>query len=310
MSAHTSDTHTQSTDGGTVHRVAVLGLGTLGSAVAQRPIGAGLEVTVWNRTPSRVEAFRAGPAAIAATPSEAVRGADAVVTLLFDAGAVRETMATALPALSPGAIWMQSSTIGPAAATECAARAESVGVRFVDAPLLGTRDPALQGRLTVLFAGAPDTRRDLAPVLDAVSMRVVSAGSAAPQASALKLAANAWIATLTAGIGQSLTIAQNLGVDPALFLEAIHGTAMDSAYAQLKGVNILNRRFAAQFAVAGILKDIRLARAETPQLPGVLLQALEELYDQAVASGHGGEDIAAVWSSFQLGRDAQTDHAD
>ncbi|NLH99604.1 MAG: NAD(P)-dependent oxidoreductase [Chthonomonadales bacterium] len=103
-------------------------------------------------------------------------------------------------------------------------------------------------------------------MLDAVSSRIVRVGDAVPAASALKLAANAWIATITAGIGQSLTIAERLGVEPALLLRALDGTAPDSAYAQLKGREVLARRFVLQFEVEGILKDVRLARGDAGDL--------------------------------------------
>lgn len=281
-----------------VRSVAVLGLGTMGSAMAARLVDAGLEVSVWNRSPGRADPFRES-ARVAGEPGEAVTGADAVLTMLFDADAVREVMTSALPAMTPGAVWMQSSTVGIRAANELAILAADVGVRYVDAAMLGTKQPAQNGDLTALLAGEDDSISALDPVLGAVASKTVRAGTAAPAASALKLAANAWIATITAGVGQSLTIAERLGVDPRLLLEALHGTAPDSPYAQLKGGDILRGSFAPQFAVAGLLKDVRLARDETPHIAPTLLDALEELYSDTVDSGDAGEDIAAVWKAFQ-----------
>lgn len=278
--------------------VAVLGLGTMGSAMARRLLGAGLDVHVWNRSPARAEAFRATAAHVAGTAAEAVAGVDVVLTMLFDGVAVREVMGTALPAMRPGAVWMQSSTVGTRAAREFAADAEQAGVRFVDAPMLGTKDPAESGTLTALLAGPAAAVAELEPVVAAVSSKVVHAGDAAPSASALKLAMNAWIATITAGIGQSLRIAEHLGIDPALVLEALHGTAPDSPYARLKGGEVLAGRFEPQFEVVGLLKDIRLARAETPSINDRLLDALESLYATAAEIGAGDEDIAAVAKAF------------
>lgn len=278
--------------------IAVLGLGTMGSAMADHLVSAGLEVSVWNRSPQRAQLF-AGRARVAPTAADAAAGADAVLTMLFDADAVREVMASVLPAMRAGSIWMQSSTVGVRASTELAQRADGAGVHYVDAPMLGTKRPAQDGALTALVAGDDAAVSALAPVLDAVASRTLRAGDEPASASALKLAVNSWIATITAGIGQSLTIAERLGVDPHLVLDALNGTATDSPYAQLKGRAVLSRDFDPQFAVAGLLKDVRLARDETPGVDRCLLDALEALYSGAADAGAEGEDIAAVWRVFQ-----------
>lgn len=279
-------------------KVTVLGLGIMGSAMARRLVAAGLSTTVWNRSAGRAAAFEE-VARVADGPDAAVAEADIVLTMLFDADAVRSVMTTALSAMRPGAIWLQCSTVGVAAAREFAELAAAAGVRFLDAPVLGTKAPAESGTLTVLLAGGDDAASEVAPVLAAISSRTVRAGDAAPAGSALKLAMNAWIATITAGIAQSLTIADRLGLEPRLVLEALQGQAADSPYAQVKGGAMLARSFAAQFEVAGLLKDVRLARDAVPALPQALLAALEELYADAADAGAGREDIAAVWRAFQ-----------
>jgi 3-hydroxyisobutyrate dehydrogenase len=268
-------------------KVAVLGLGTMGAAMARRISGAGLPITVWNRSASRTEPFAAGPAVVAQDIAAAVAGADIVLTMLFDAEAVQAVLAVALPAMRSQAILMQCSTVGVEAAERFATAAAAEGVGFVDAPVLGTKAPAQAGTLTVLLAGPDALLAAVAPVVAAIATRTV------------KLAMNAWIATITAGIAQSLTIADRLGLDPALVLEALHGAAADSPYAQLKGTAMLQQRFDAQFEVVGLLKDVRLARAATPGMPQPLLAALDELYAAAADGGAAHADIAAVWQAFQ-----------
>ena len=281
----------------TVQSVAVLGLGTMGAAMAARLVDAGLDVRVWNRSPGKAERFAGTSATVAASAAEAVEGADAVLTMLFDADSVRSVADDVLPAMHEGAIWIQSSTTGPAAAEEFAARAAEAGVRFLDAPVLGTKAPAEQGKLTALLAGDDADIDAVQPVLDAISVKQVRVG-APPQASALKIAANAWIATVTAGIGQSLTIAERLGVDPAVLLTALEGSAVDTPYLQMKGKAVLARDFTPSFEVTGLLKDVRLA-AETPGVDPTLLDALATLYSSAADAGHGDEDVSAVWHAFQ-----------
>ena len=281
----------------TVQSVAALGLGTMGAAMAARLVDAGLDVRVWNRSPGKAERFAGTSAIVAGSAAEAVEGADAVLTMLFDAGSVRSVADDVLPAMHDGAIWIQSSTTGPAAAVEFAARAAEAGVRFLDAPVLGTKAPAEQGKLTALLAGDDADADAIQPVLDAISVKQVRVG-APPQASALKIAANAWIATVTAGIGQSLTIAERLGVDPALLLTALEGSAVDTPYLQMKGKAVLARDFAPSFEVTGLLKDVRLA-AKTPGVDQTLLDALASVYSSAADAGHGDEDVCAVWHAFQ-----------
>ena len=280
-------------------KVAVLGLGLMGAAMARRVSGAGLATTVWNRSALRAEAFADGPAIVAGDIAAAVADADVVLTMLFDAEAVQAVIAEALPAMPAGAIWLQCSTVGVDAAGRFAEAATAAGVGFVDAPVLGTKAPAEAGTLTSLLAGTDAALAAVEPVIAAIASRTVRAGDAAPAASALKLAINAWIATVTAGIAQSLTIADRLGLDPALVLEALHGAAADSPYAQLKGSAMLRQGFDAQFEVVGLLKDVRLAREATNGMPQPLLAALEELYASAADGGAGRSDIAAVWLAFQ-----------
>jgi 3-hydroxyisobutyrate dehydrogenase len=279
--------------------VAVLGLGTMGAAMARRISGAGMATTVWNRSAGRTADFADGPARIADDPAAAVADADVVLTMLFDAAAVETVIAEALPAMSGDAVWLQCSTVGVEAANRFAAAAAAAGVGFVDAPVLGTKAPAESGTLTALLAGSDDDLAVVDPVIAAIATKRVRAGQAAPAGSALKLAMNAWIATLTAGIAQSLTIADRLGLDPSLVLEALQGAAADSPYAQLKGGAMLAHGFAPQFEVVGLLKDVRLAREATPGMPQQLLAALDELYAAAAGGGAAHLDIAAVWQAFQ-----------
>ncbi len=282
----------------TTPRVSVLGLGIMGSAMARRVVGAGLATTVWNRSAARAAAFD-GVATVAPSAAAAVADADVVLSMLFDADAVRAVMSAALPAVRPGTIWLQCSTIGVAAAREFAGLAGAAGVRFVDAPVVGTKAPAENGTLTVLVAGSEDAVDEARPVLEAISAKVLRAGAQAPAASALKLAVNAWVATITAGIAQSLTMAARLGLDPDLVLESLRGGAADSPYAHLKGTAMLSGGFDPQFELVGLLKDVRLARAALPDLPQDLLAALEALYASAADGGSAHEDIAAVWRAFQ-----------
>lgn len=278
--------------------VCVLGLGHMGLAMARRIREAGFPTTVWNRSTEKAAPLAALGVTVAETPDRAVADADVVLTMLFDADAVRQVMSRAVTQMRAGAIWMQSATVGIAAQTEFAELAERAGVRFVDAPMVGTKAPAEAGTLIALVAGSDDAVRTLGPVLAAISSRFVRAGEAAPAASALKLAVNSWVATLTAGTAQALGIASQLGLDPRLVFETVAGSASDSPYLHQKGEAMLAGTYTPQFEVVGLLKDIRLAREVTPGLAQDLLAALDALYTRTAETAPH-EDISAVWKTLR-----------
>jgi 3-hydroxyisobutyrate dehydrogenase len=281
--------------------VAVLGTGTMGAPMAANLLAAGHTVRVWNRSPGRTDALTAAGATVAASPGEAVAGVDVVLTMLFDLAATRAVMTAAVGAVRPDAVWLQTGTVGPVGTAELAGFAAEHELGFLDAPVLGTRKPAEDGTLVVLASGDPALRTRVQPVLDAVAARVVWVGDRAGAASALKLAANTWVLTLTAATAQSLVLTSAQGVDPALFLEAIRGTATDSVYAQTKGPAMLAEAFSPAFGLDGGLKDLGLivAAAEAQGLPSHLLGAVRDCYATASAAGHGEDDIAAVVTALR-----------
>lgn len=280
--------------------VAVLGVGTMGSGMAANLLAAGHRVRVWNRSPGRTAPLVARGAVEAGSPAQAVQGADLMLTMLYDLDATKAVLTEAVAGVTSGTLWIQSGTVGPDGATELAELAQRAGLRFLDAPVLGTKKPAEDGSLTVLASGDPDLRDRVAPVLDGVGSRTVWVGDAPGAASALKLACNAWVLTLTAATAQSLALAAAQGVDPRLFLEAISGSSTDSPYAQLKGPAMLAARFEPAFALDGGLKDLGLigAAARANGIPDTLLSAVEAAYRTASDSGHGNDDIAAVYTAL------------
>jgi 3-hydroxyisobutyrate dehydrogenase len=282
-------------------RTAVLGTGIMGAAMARTLAREGHDVAVWNRTPQRAEAVAAAGITAYTDLAEAVSGADVVVTMLFDADSVLEVTADLVDALGTDAVWAQSTTVGPAGMARIAAAAAGVGDRLLDAPVLGTKQPAESGNLVVLLSGPPDARTRAGAVLDAVGARTLVVGDEVGPASALKLVCNSWVASINAATAQALGFAEALGLEPRTFLGAIEGGAADSAYAQLKGGIMADRSWDdPSFALDSVRKDVGLmidaARAEG--YPDDLLTALLAVYDRASERGYGGADMAAVRAGF------------
>ena len=138
---------------------------------------------------------------------------------------------------------MQMSTIGERATERCIELAREHGVGFVDAPVLGTQQPAAEGKLVVLASGPDELRERVQPVFDAVGQRTMWVGEAGA-GSRLKLVTNAWIVAVVEGVAESIALAEGLGLDPALFLEAIEGGPLDAPYVRMKGQAMIERDFA------------------------------------------------------------------
>jgi 3-hydroxyisobutyrate dehydrogenase len=271
----------------------------MGAGMARSLLRAGLPVTVWNRHADRARPLADHGAAVAESAADAVRDADVVITMLFDERAVSAVMAEAAPAMRDGAVWMQSSTVGREGIAALTVLAREHGLTMVDAPVVGTKQPAEDGTLVVLASGPAAARPTLDPVFDAIGAKTVWLGDEAGAASAMKLVANSWVAVLTAGTAQAVQ-ARAFGLEPATFLEMISGGSSDSAYLQMKGSAMIEDRLAPQFGLDGLLKDLRLIRQATAAagLPTPVIDALVTVFEQASESGHGHQDIAAVVTSF------------
>jgi 3-hydroxyisobutyrate dehydrogenase len=278
-------------------KVALLGTGIMGAPIARNLAAAGHEVTVWNRTAERARALDGDVARVAATPTEAVAGADVVITMLADADAVVSVARDggALAAMDDDAIWVQSSTIGLEGTEGAAALAAERGVTFVDAPVLGTRQPAEQGALTVLASGPDDALDRLEPLWEPIAARVERLGPAGA-GTRTKLVANMWVLALVEGVAETIALAEALGVDPRTFLGLIEGGPLDSAYAQMKGRAMIEREFPPAFPLHLAAKDAALvdaaARRHGLELP--LPKTVEEQMRRASELGHADEDMAAT----------------
>ena len=237
--------------------VALLGTGTMGAGMARNIAAAGIPLKVWNRTRGKAEPLAEAGAEVADSPADAVRDADIVITMLFDADSVETALDQARDGLKQGAVLLQQSTVGVEGADRLAARAEELGLVYVDAPVLGTKKPAEDGALVILASGPDEARDVVAPVFDAIGSRTVWVG-AAGQGTRLKLVANSWVLTVVEGIAESLALARALGVEPRQFLEVVKGGAMDAPYVQLKGSAMLDGDFTPAFGLDGAAKDAGL----------------------------------------------------
>jgi 3-hydroxyisobutyrate dehydrogenase len=271
----------------------------MGAPMAGNIAAAGIDVAVWNRTREKAEAVEGVD--VAGSPAEAADGADFVITMLTDAEPVE---AVAAEAVRPGVTWLQMSTVGLEATERLVALAAERGVPYVDAPVLGTKEPAEKGALTVLASGDADAIERARPVFDAIAGKVIELGEEAGQGQRLKLVANTWVVSLMESIAETFAFAEALEVDPRKFLDAIDGGPLDSAYAKAKGQMILEREFPPSAPLSIMHKDTGLileaARDAGIEVP--LAELIDRQFERAIEAGHGDEDMAATY--YATARDA------
>ena len=283
-------------DGGDV-RVAVLGTGIMGSAMARNLVAAGLGTTVWDRSPAATAALSAAGALVAASPAEAVRDAAVLITMLPTAEVISSVMFAGgvVEALAEGAVWAQMGTIGVAETTGIASRlAQSrPDVTFVDAPVSGSKGPAEAGQLLILASGPPAAAAAASAAFSAIGRKTVWLGDAG-QGSRMKLVVNAYMSILIEGVAEALELAARLGIDDAKLAEAIEGGPLDAPIADAKLHKMERGDFAPEFPLEWALKDVDLAigAAGDDGLP--LLAALSRQWHAAVDAGHGRDDVAAA----------------
>ena len=286
--------------------VALLGTGIMGTGMAHSILRAGLPLRVWNRTEARAKALEPDGAAVAASAADAVAEADVIVTMLPDADVVADVMRQAAPGLRAGQAWAQTSTVGLTGVKHLARLAAEHDLLFVDAPVLGTRQPAERGVLTVFAAGPDRARQWVQPVFDAIGERTVWLGTSAGAASRLKLVVNNWVLAVTNATAETLALAKGLGVDQDLFVQAVSGGPADCLYMQAKAAAIMKGDFTPNFTVQMAGKDAELivAASQAAGLRLDLAEAAARRFGRAAGLGHAGEDMAATYfASFSGDQD-------
>jgi 3-hydroxyisobutyrate dehydrogenase-like beta-hydroxyacid dehydrogenase len=280
-------------------RVAFLGLGIMGHAMATNLAKAGHEVTVWNRTPGKL----VEGAGVAPTPAAAAQGAEAVWMCVSDTDAVETVLFGpdgVEQSLTEGMIIADSSTISPSATVKFAARVKEKGVAYVDAPMTGSKIGAANGTLIFMVGGGEAAIDRLGPLFAAMGKKIFRMGETG-KGQATKLAMNLQIAMIFEGFAEALTLATKLGVDSQQLVSLIGATMVHSGVVEYKAPFVLHRDFTPNFPLRLMHKDLVLAleaaKEARVKLPGV--ETVEEIYEMATEDGHSDLDYAATLSLLE-----------
>jgi 3-hydroxyisobutyrate dehydrogenase/2-hydroxy-3-oxopropionate reductase len=286
-----------------VTKLAVIGLGAMGSRIAHRFLGTGHEVAVWNRTPEKMRPLVEAGAAAHDSPSDASKGADAVITMVADPGALREVSegrTGILHGLAEGATLIEMSTVGPEAIERLAERIPT-GRALIDAPVLGSTGEIDAGTLKIFVGGSSDDYERWKPLFSELGSPM-HAGPLGSGATAKLVANLTLVATLTA-LGEALALADGLGLDRNTAFEVLSGTRL-AAEAERRRDSVTNDEFLKRFALALARKDADLVidAARRANIDLRVVPAAREWFAKAEEEGWGELDYSAVLAHI-LGRE-------
>lgn len=273
--------------------VAFLGTGLLGSGMVANMCRKGEAVTVWNRTASKARALEAIGATVAATPAEAVANADRVHMTLPDDRVVDEMVETIRPHLGAGAVVIDHSTTSPRGTKARVPRLNAAGVRFLHAPVFMSPQMARDAVGLMLVAGPPALFDEARAALGRMTGEVWYLGDDPGRAAAYKIFGNSMLFVITAGVADVFAMAKGLGIAPVDAL-AVFSKFQPGGAIKARGEKMARADFTASFELTMARKDMRLMLEAADGQPLAVLDSIARRMDEAIAGGHGAEDLGAI----------------
>jgi 3-hydroxyisobutyrate dehydrogenase-like beta-hydroxyacid dehydrogenase len=281
-------------------KIGFIGLGIMGSRMAANLQKKGHELVVHNRTKQKADALIAAGAVWAATPADAAKQASVIITMLSRPDAVAETALIGkygfLDRLANNSLWIDCSTVNPSFSRLMANEAKHRKVRFLDAPVAGSKGPAEQAQL-VFYAGGEKADVDEArPLLEAMGKAVIHIGGHG-MGTAMKMVNNLVVAQAMVAFSETVTLGEALGIPKDLLFNTLLGSPVAAPFLSMKRGKLEAENYEPEFPLQWMHKDMQLI-AETAYEAGVAMPAanvVKEIYALAVRKGLGEQDFAAVY---------------
>jgi 3-hydroxyisobutyrate dehydrogenase len=280
-------------------KIAFLGMGTMGAPMALNLLGAGHELTVYNRTEGRTGPLAERGARVARTPADAARDVEVLVSCVSDTPDVEAVLQGdpdgAIHGLTRGGLVVDCSTISPAMTRQIAGRLAERGIGFVDAPVSGGSEGAVRGTLAIMCGGSEGDFTRARPVLEAMGAAITHVGPVG-SGQVAKAVNQVVIAGTYQSVAEGLVLAARAGVDPERVTAAIRGGAAASWVLENRAGNMLRDEYPLGFRLRLHRKDLGIA-LETAHVAGVELPTaayVAAVEDALIADGHGEEDMSAI----------------
>lgn len=287
--------------GGTV---GFLGLGLMGQPMALNLARAGVDLVVWNRSPARTAAVAAAGARVAVTPSEVFAAAEQVIVMLYDEAAIDAVLERGQPRFAEllhDRTLIVMGTNSPAYSVALESDVRAAGGRYVEAPVSGSRGPAIDGHLVAMLAGADPMVLDRIRTLIAPMVRHAVACGPVPAALTTKLAVNAYMITMVTGLVEAVHLADCSGLERRVLAEVLLGGPLASPLLRAKLDKLVAADDSPQAAIADVAKNTGLiaaaARAAGAATP--LADVCHELFEESVALGESSADLVAVLTALR-----------
>jgi 3-hydroxyisobutyrate dehydrogenase len=270
-----------------------IGLGNMGTPMAQRLITAGHPVTVYNRNKEKETTLKAAGATTAATPAELISKTTVIFLMVSDDQAIRDIFQGKdglLQTETTGKLIINMSTVSPGISKEMALACEKQGSQYLDAPVSGSVKQALEGQLVIMAGGTTTAFEQATPILQHLGRLVLRVGDHGAGNTA-KLAMNMLLGFHAQGLAEATLFAQKHGVETSDFLNIFNNSALGNVFGKIKGDAILQDNYKPAFALKLIAKDLRLAKAEGWNTP--MAETTWQSFQQA-EPGFGDQDIIAI----------------
>lgn len=286
-----------------MEKVGFIGLGIMGQSMARNILNAGFELTVWNRTPAKMQPLLAAEAHSAGSPAELAAQVDVIMICVSDTPDVEQLILGEQGVLSgarPGALVIDHSTISPSVTKELAARLSEKGVHMLDAPVSGGSEGAARGTLAIMVGGEAEQFQRALPVMQAEGKTITHVGGHG-DGQMVKLVNQILVVGNALAMSEALIFAQAGGLDLQKTLAAVSGGAAGSWMLSNRGPQILQRDWRPGFMIDLQQKDVRLVLRESDQLgiPTLMTSLVFNLYRILQAEGLGAEGNHALIKALE-----------
>jgi glyoxylate/succinic semialdehyde reductase len=280
-------------------KIGFIGLGIMGSRMAANLLKGGNALVVYNRSRDKASALGKVNLEIKDSPAEVGSEAEIIFTMLSAPDAVRETALGEkgfLNSLKKNALWVDCSTVNPSFSRAMSKEANSRGVRFVDAPVSGTKGPAESGQLVFLAGGDEKDLKEIKPLLDLMGKRTIHTGGVST-GTAMKMVVNTLLGQAMLSYSEALLLGESLGIDRSFLFDTLNNLPVTPAFCISKRPKLENEDYTADFPLQWMHKDMELA-SETAYENGAtlpLLSTAKEIYAMAKIKGYSEKDLSSIY---------------